>query len=71
MARASLRIDGLRCAGCAAALAGTLRATPGVRNVEVTQEAATARIEYDEAKTAPATLAEIVREEGFGATLVG
>ena len=71
MAHTSLRIDGVRCAGCAAAVAVALRAVPGVRDVEVAVAASTVRVDYDEAKTAPAALADVIREEGYGAALAG
>ncbi len=71
MARASLRIDGLRCDGCATGLLGALRKVPGVRSVELGRASSTVDIDYDEAKTAPAALADFVREEGYGAALAG
>lgn len=71
MPRVSLRIDGLRCDGCAAGLEGALRAVPGVRTIEIARGASTVRIDYDEAKTTPAALADVIREEGFGAALAG
>ncbi|HEY0592342.1 MAG TPA: heavy-metal-associated domain-containing protein [Thermoanaerobaculia bacterium] len=71
MARASLRIDGLRCDGCAAGLAAVLREVPGVRDVDFAPDSSTVTIGYDEAKTAPAALATIIREEGYGAALAG
>jgi len=67
-ARASLKITGMTCAGCARNVENALKKTPGVFAAEVNLMTEQAAVEYDRAATDPAALAEAVSKAGYEAT---
>jgi copper chaperone CopZ len=55
----------MTCGNCARAVERKLTATPGVTNVEVNLEGASAGVEYDADLVTPETLANEVRKLGY------
>lgn len=67
---AELRIEGMTCEGCAAAIRSKLLESPGVVAAEVDYPAGRAHLQYDPAKTDPARLIEVANASGYRAALV-
>jgi copper chaperone len=65
METTTLNIRGMTCGGCVASVSRVLKAVPGVTDVVVALEPGTARVTFDPARTAKATLAAAVEEAGF------
>lgn len=63
----TLKIQGMSCGGCRAAVEGALKKVPGVLSAAVSLEKAEAEVEYDEKKTAPGELRAAVERAGFKA----
>lgn len=61
----NLRIEGLRCASCAASVGSLLDAQAGVRGVDVSFEEARARVLYDPQVTSGDRLVAAVERRGF------
>lgn len=62
-----IKVEGMSCGGCRAAVEGALRRTPGVVSAAVSLEKAEAEVEYDEKKTALSELRAAVERAGFKA----
>ena len=69
MAKATLEITGMTCAGCQATVERALAAAPGVTEARVNLLQHQAVIQFDEARTSPATLIAEVTKTGYGAAL--
>lgn len=67
MTTTTLKITGMTCGHCVAAVTKALRATDGVSSADVDLEAGRARVEYDETRTSPRALASVVTDEGYTA----
>ena len=61
-----LSITGMSCGGCVKSVSNVLSALPGVERVEVSLEAARARVLYDAARLNRAALVQAVIDAGFG-----
>lgn len=62
-----IKIEGMSCGGCRAAVEGALRKVPGVLSAAVSLEKAEAAVEFDEKKTALSELRAAVENAGFKA----
>ena len=69
MAKATLEITGMTCAGCQATVERALAAAPGVTAARVNLLQHQAVIQFDEARTSPAALITEVTKTGYGAAL--
>jgi copper chaperone len=67
MASTTLKISGMSCGHCVAAVTKALESAEGVRSARVELEAGRAAVEYDEGRTDPRRLAAVVAEEGYEA----
>ena len=70
MARTTLKVTGMSCGHCVKAVTQALESVDGVRQADVDLGAGQATVEYDEALTSPAVLADAVTEEGYAAEAV-
>ena len=61
----TLQISGMTCGGCVRSVTGVLSRLDGVTSADVSLEAGTAVVQYDEAKVSPAALALAVEDAGF------
>lgn len=59
------RVEGMKCAGCAAHVKDVLEAIPGVSSAEVSLEAGTVVIDYDEALASAGHMRQKVKEAGY------
>ena len=66
-----LKVSGMTCAHCVAAVEKALRNRPGVRNASVDLPGGAAEVEYDEKVVAPEQLIAAVEEVGYAATFAG
>ena len=71
MTTTNLRVTGMTCGHCVAAVEKALRAQPGVRAATVSLDGGRARVEHDEGAVRPAQLVAAIEEEGYGATVDG
>ncbi|MDA0190421.1 MAG: heavy metal-associated domain-containing protein [Proteobacteria bacterium] len=60
-------VGGMSCQGCVRNVSGVLEALPGVTRVEVSLEAAQARVSFDPARTGVAALRQAIEDAGFDA----
>ncbi len=67
MEEAVFTVRGMRCQGCVRSLTTLLASLPGVVQVEVALEEASARVLYDAQLVSPARLAQMIDEAGFEA----
>jgi len=67
MASATLKVTGMSCEHCVRAVTRALTSADGVSHAEVDLPAGRARVEYDESKTSPRTLANVIMDEGYPA----
>lgn len=66
----TLKVSGMTCGGCAAAVKMAAKNITGVTDADVSLETGTARVTYDSAKTTPAAIAKTITEKtGFAATV--
>jgi mercuric transport protein len=65
--RATIRVEGMKCAKCSGSVEKVLKATAGVEKVEVNLERKEAVVEYDDAKVTEAKLREVINGAGFKA----
>lgn len=65
MGNIEIRITGMSCAGCVAAVTRKLQTQPGIANVEVQLQPGLARVSYDPAQTSVAALENAIEEAGF------
>ncbi len=69
MAKATLEITGMTCAGCQSTVERALTQTTGVSEARVNLLQHQAVIDYDAARTSPAALIDQVKSTGYGAAL--
>jgi len=69
MAKATLEITGMTCAGCQSTVERALTQTMGVSEARVNLLQHQAVIDYDAARTSPAALIDQVKSTGYGAAL--
>lgn len=65
--KATIRVEGMKCANCSGSVKKALKATEGVETVEVNHQTQEAVIEYDDAKVTEAKLREVINSTGFKA----
>lgn len=65
MKTATFKVEGLRCASCAASVGSLLDAHTGVRGADVSFEEGRARILYDPQATSEDRLVELIEKRGF------
>jgi copper chaperone len=70
-AKTTLRVEGMTCGGCVAAVKIQLKRTEGVTAYEVSLEKAEADVSYDSEKTTPKKIAESVSKTGFKVSVKG
>jgi copper chaperone len=64
----TLKVSGMTCAGCEAAVRMAAKSVDGVKTVKVSYEKGSAELTYDPAKTTPGAIAKVVTEKsGFKA----
>jgi len=63
--RATLKVSGMTCAGCEAAIKLALEGTPGVRSAEVSYDRGEATVEYDPKATTVDKLRDAINETGY------
>jgi periplasmic mercuric ion binding protein len=63
----TIRIEGMHCKNCSASVEKKLKATDGVEEVRVSFEKKEAWIKFDDQKTSPAKLREVINSTGFKA----
>jgi copper ion binding protein len=66
---ATIPVEGMTCAGCAAAIREALARHPGVKTVEVSFEKKQARVSFDPARVTLEQVAEVINKMGFKAAL--
>ncbi len=59
----SLKVTGMTCAGCEAAVKIAAKKIDGVTDVTVSYNKAAAEVTYDPAKTTPDAIAKVIREK--------
>ncbi len=65
--KTTIKIAGMTCGGCRAAVENALKRAPGVASAEVSLEKAEAAVEFDEKKAALKDLKAAVEKAGFKA----
>ena len=65
MMEATMRVQGMTCGGCVASVTRVLKAIDGVDEVDVTLDAAQARIVYDPARTDVPALRKAIEDAGY------
>lgn len=63
----TFKVAGMSCGGCVRNVTGVLKAQPGVSDVEVSLEAAQARVRFDASAVSVEKLREAVESAGFDA----
>lgn len=59
----TLKVTGMTCAGCEAAVKIAAKKVDGVSDVTVSYDKAAAQVTYDPAKTTPEAIAKVIREK--------
>ena len=67
MRSVQLKIDGMRCQGCAQTLQSVLKRAPGVREVKVSFEDKVARVLVDDPRPDVQRLVALVEQAGYAA----
>jgi copper chaperone len=67
MPKTTLKVKGMTCGHCVAAVTTALEDTPGVRSARVDLEAGQAVVDYDDALASPRELATVVAATGYEA----
>lgn len=62
-ATCTLRVTGMTCAGCEAAVKIAAKKIDGVTGITVSYDKAAADVTYDPAKTTPSTIARVITEK--------
>ncbi len=62
-----IRVDGMICSSCGAAVEQALRRLPGVAQAQADVRADSVRVRYDGKKITPRQLAEAIRKAGYRA----
>ena len=70
MERAKLKITGMTCGHCVAAVKRALSDLPGVCGAAVTLDPPEAVVEYDPNRVTPKAMAKVAEAEGYPATIV-
>uniref|UniRef100_A0A7N0ZXS5 P-type Cu(+) transporter n=1 Tax=Kalanchoe fedtschenkoi TaxID=63787 RepID=A0A7N0ZXS5_KALFE len=65
-----IRVTGMTCTSCSAALESALRAKKGVRSAQVALATEEAEIRYDPETTSHNELVEVIEDAGFGAEVI-
>ncbi|NWT20367.1 ATP7A ATPase, partial [Vireo altiloquus] len=65
-----VQVTGMTCASCVANIERNLRREDGIHSILVALMAGKAEVRYNPAVTHPAAIAELIRELGFGATVM-
>jgi len=65
----TLELEGIYCAMCPVTIKTALEFADGVQEVKVSRDPDEAVIRYDDARTSPAKLIEVVKKSGYGAHL--
>ena len=66
----TLKVSGMTCAGCEAAVRMAARSIEGVKDVKASYAKQTAEVTYDPAKTTPDAIAKVITEKsGFKAEI--
>lgn len=65
----TLTISGMHCEGCASGITAMLKRTDGVLKADVSYEEKRAVVEYDAAKTSPASIVQAVEKLGYKASV--
>jgi copper chaperone CopZ len=60
-----LKVKGMTCGGCSAAIARALKATPGVQDVAVDLAGAAVTVRYDESAANVASLRKAIEGAGY------
>lgn len=63
----TLELEGMYCAMCPVTIKTALEFADGVHDVRVGRDPDEAVIRYDDARTSPAKLIEVVKKSGYGA----
>jgi copper chaperone len=63
--KASIKVDGMSCSHCTAAVTKAVRALEGVSDVKVSLEAGTADVEFDPGKVTVDRIKAEIAEEGY------
>ena len=63
----TIRVSGMKCGNCSSSVAKALKATAGVKDVEVSSAKGEALITYDDEKVNEAKLREVINGTGFKA----
>jgi mercuric transport protein len=63
----TIRVKGMKCGNCSSSVAKALKATAGVKDVEVSSAKGEALITYDDEKVNEARLREVINGTGFKA----
>jgi copper chaperone len=61
----TLRVKGMTCGHCKAAVTSALQELDGVKNVEVHLQEGTVDVDYDETKVSLEKLKEAIEEQGY------
>ncbi len=68
MTKVNLKVTGMTCGGCEAAVQHAARNVDGVKAVKANSDKGIAEVTYDPAKTTPAAIAKVISEKsGFKA----
>jgi copper chaperone len=67
MANVNLRVTGMTCDHCRGRVEDAVKALAGVYGAYVDLAEGFAEIDYDECKTNPDSIAEVIRSAGYGA----
>ena len=65
MATAEIKIEGMTCEGCVKSVSRTLAGVPGVNDVNVSLDEASAKVTYDPQRTSVADLKKAVERAGY------
>lgn len=69
MVEVVIRVEGMSCGACVNNVTRVLQALPGVDAVQVSLEAAEARVRFDEARTTEQALRNAIGDAGFDTPL--
>lgn len=61
----TIPVEGMTCGGCVRSVTGVLQKISGVKTVSVSLDRKQAQIEYDEAKTNPASFKQAIEDAGY------
>lgn len=63
--KSTFKVKRLGCAACAAKVQSAVAAAQGIVSAEVSREAATLSVEFDDAVISPEQIREVVRNAGY------